>query len=54
MIKFLHSADWHLDSPIQGRTEAQTALLKQALLRIPQQVALPLVTVNTIAVTWLP
>ena len=39
MIRFLHSADWHLDSPIQGRTEAQTALLKQALLRIPQQVA---------------
>ena len=39
MIKLLHSADWHLDSPIQGRTEAQTALLKQALLRIPQQVA---------------
>lgn len=39
MIKILHSADWHLDSPIQGRTEAQTALLKQALLRIPRQVA---------------
>lgn len=39
MIKLLHSADWHLDSPIQGRTREQTELLKQALLRLPHQVA---------------
>ncbi len=38
MIKVLHSADWHLDSPIQGRSAEQTALLKQTLLGIPQQV----------------
>ncbi len=39
MIKLLHSADWHLDSPIQGRTPQQTQLLHQALLRLPQQIA---------------
>lgn len=39
MIKILHSADWHLDSPIQGRTPEQTALLKDALLQIPHKVA---------------
>lgn len=38
MIKLLHSADWHLDSPIQGRTEEQTSLLKQALRQLPHQV----------------
>lgn len=38
-MKILHSADWHLDSPITGRTEAQTALLKGALLEIPHKVA---------------
>ena len=37
-MKILHSADWHLDSPIIGRTEAQTALLKAALLEIPHKV----------------
>ena len=36
MIKILHSADWHMDSPIQGRTPEQTALLQQNLLRLPQ------------------
>ena len=39
MIKILHSADWHLDSPILGRSEAQTALLKAALLEVPHLVA---------------
>lgn len=39
MIKILHSADWHLDSPIQGRSEAQTALLRAALLAIPGKIA---------------
>ena len=38
MIKILHSADWHLDSPIQGRTPEQTALLKQQLLQLPQKI----------------
>ena len=37
MMKLLHSADWHLDSPIQGRTEAQTRQLKDALFSVPQQ-----------------
>lgn len=37
-MKILHSADWHLDSPIIGRTEDQTALLKAALLEIPHKV----------------
>lgn len=39
MIKILHSADWHMDSPIQGRTPEQTALLKQALLQLPGKIA---------------
>ncbi len=39
MIKILHSGDWHLDSPIQGRSPEQTGLLRQALLQIPGQVA---------------
>ena len=38
-MKILHSADWHLDSPLQGRTEARTAQLKEAMLRLPYQVA---------------
>ena len=33
-MKLLHSADWHLDSPLQGRA----ASLKEALLRLPRQV----------------
>lgn len=37
-MKILHSADWHLDSPLQGRTPEQTAYLKASLLRIPQMV----------------
>ncbi len=37
-MKLLHSADWHLDSPIQGRTDDQASLLRNALLRIPEQV----------------
>lgn len=38
MIKILHSADWHLDSPITGRSEAQTALLRAALLTVPGKI----------------
>lgn len=37
-MKILHSADWHLDSPFVGRTEAQAASLKAALLKIPDQI----------------
>lgn len=35
MIKILHSGDWHLDSPLQGRAD----LLRQALLKIPGKLA---------------
>lgn len=38
-MKLLHSADWHLDAPIQGRTPEQTALLRQALLSLPQKIS---------------
>ena len=38
-MKILHSADWHMDSPLQGRTPEQTGLLRRALLKIPGQVA---------------
>ena len=38
-MKILHSADWHLDSPIIGRSEAQTQLLKNALWEVPHKVA---------------
>ena len=38
-MKILHSADWHLDSPIQGRSPEQTRLLRQALLQIPGRIA---------------
>ena len=39
MIKILHSGDWHLDSPFQGRTEAQAGALRQELLQIPDKIA---------------
>ena len=38
-MKILHTADWHLDAPLQGYTQQQTETLKKALLSIPQQVA---------------
>lgn len=38
MMKILHSADWHLDSPLQDRTEAQTSQLKAALWEVPQKI----------------
>lgn len=37
-MKLLHSADWHLDSPIFGRTQAQSDLLRDALLQLPHKV----------------
>ena len=39
MIKILHSADWHLDSPLQGRTTEQAGALRRELLAIPGKIA---------------
>ena len=39
MIKILHSGDWHLDSPFQGRTESQASALRRELLSIPEKLA---------------
>ena len=38
-MKILHSADWHLCSPLQGRTPEQTQRLRRALLQIPGKIA---------------
>lgn len=38
MIKILHSADWHLDSPLQGHAPQQSAFLRRALLALPGKV----------------
>ena len=38
MIKILHSADWHLDSPLLFRNPEQTRYLRQALCAIPRQI----------------
>lgn len=37
-MKLLHSADWHLDSPLAGRAPEQAQLLRQALLELPSKV----------------
>ena len=39
MIKILHTGDWHLDSPLQGRPEAQASFLRRELLKIPGKIA---------------
>lgn len=39
MIKILHSADWHLDSPLMLRSPSQAEPLRKALQQIPGQVA---------------
>ena len=39
MIKILHSADWHLDSPLQGFTPDQRDSLRRALLALPGKIA---------------
>lgn len=39
MIKLLHSGDWHLDSPLQGRTVEQASRLRRELLQIPGKLA---------------
>ena len=37
-MKILHAADLHLDSPFSGRTDAQLAFLKKALLQVPGKI----------------
>ena len=37
MIKILHSADWHLDSPLLFRSPEQTRCLREALAQIPDK-----------------
>ena len=39
MIKILHSADWHLDSPLLRHDTQQAQQLRQSLLRIPMLLA---------------
>ena len=39
MTKILHSGDWHLDSPLQGRTPEQGNLLRAELAKIPERLA---------------
>ena len=38
-MKLLHSADWHLDAPMIGKTPEQMPYLRQELLRVPDKVA---------------
>lgn len=38
-MKILHSADWHLDSPLRGHDPQRQAYLKNALLSIPGKIA---------------
>ena len=39
MIKLLHSADWHLDSPLGFSDETQSRRLRQLLHSIPERIA---------------
>ena len=39
MIKILHSADWHLDAPMSGHSEAQTEYLRRELKKVPEKLA---------------
>lgn len=39
MIKILHSADWHLDSPLGLKDAHQARKLKEELAKIPQKIA---------------
>lgn len=38
-MKLLHSADWHLDAPMSGKTPAQNQFLRQELLSVPEKIA---------------
>ena len=37
-MKILHSADWHLDAPLSGRSEDEARFLRQELRKIPAKV----------------
>lgn len=37
-MKILHSADWHLDAPLSGRSEEEAQFLRQQLRQIPAKV----------------
>ena len=37
-MKILHSADWHLDSPLGGFSEEQAKFLRAELLQVPDRV----------------
>lgn len=39
MIKILHSGDWHLDSPMQGKNAEQGSFLRSELAKIPGKLA---------------
>lgn len=39
MIKILHTADWHLDSPLRGFTAVQREFLRTQMLRLPDKIA---------------
>lgn len=38
-MKILHSADWHLDAPMTGRSEEQARYLRRELKKIPGKIA---------------
>lgn len=38
-MRILHSADWHLDSPLVGFTSEQKQILRRALLAVPGKIA---------------
>ena len=38
-MKILHSADWHLCSPLVGRSDEHSAYLRRELLQIPEKIA---------------
>lgn len=38
-MKILHSADWHLDAPMSGKTEEQARFLRQELSKLPEKIA---------------
>ena len=38
-MKILHTADWHLDAPMSGRSDAEAQFLRQELRKIPAKIA---------------
>ena len=38
MMKILHSADWHLDAPLSGRSDEEAQFLRRELRQIPDKV----------------